>query len=350
MSKYRDGLINLALCLGSIFGTFFLLEAGLRVYHWNWTGSRLEQDINFFKGGSPSQYDPMLGWAPKPTLSNNNNFYHTIVSIDQNGFRPCKPINNIKNFTILAIGDSFTYGYEVSDYESWPSYLQETSGCKVVNAGVFGYGVDQSYLRAQMLLTKLRPRIAIFSFILDDLARNELSMRSGASKPYFRLDNGNLILCNVPVPKMEPVKVDLFRKIFGYSYIVNYFMDKVFPVYWLSGASRSIKVNSNGAEIGKALLRQFVNEAIKNGAKPVIVMQYGTNISTSDLKTFHDEVSDIPPDSAVIIDLGPPVLELQKKDSSFSQKLWGPSHLSAYGNHWVASQIYEKIHILIPNK
>ncbi|MBA1419736.1 MAG: hypothetical protein FAF03_02460 [Epsilonproteobacteria bacterium] len=51
-----------------------------------------------------------------------------------------KKENPIKAFnpqnTILAFGDSLTYGYNANPNESYPSILSRLSGHKVINAGI----------------------------------------------------------------------------------------------------------------------------------------------------------------------------------------------------------------------
>ena len=71
------------------------------------------------------------------------------------------PVTADSRPTILAVGDSCTYGDEVSDNETWPAYLEAEMGTRVWNAGVFGYGLDQAVLRAEVLLPKLKPDILI---------------------------------------------------------------------------------------------------------------------------------------------------------------------------------------------
>ena len=53
---------------------------------------------------------------------------------------------------ILAVGDSYTYGEEVGENDSWPAQLQRIKNQRVLNAGVSGYGFDQSVLRAELTL------------------------------------------------------------------------------------------------------------------------------------------------------------------------------------------------------
>jgi len=47
---------------------------------------------------------------------------------------PIKPLN--QNVSILAFGDSLTYGYHAKPNESYPAVLTRLSGHKVINAGI----------------------------------------------------------------------------------------------------------------------------------------------------------------------------------------------------------------------
>ena len=66
---------------------------------------------------------------------------------------------------ILAVGDSFTFGDRVSDHETWPAQLERLTGRQVLNAGVFGYGVDQAYLRAVALLETYDTDLVVLALI-----------------------------------------------------------------------------------------------------------------------------------------------------------------------------------------
>ena len=57
---------------------------------------------------------------------------------------------------ILAVGDSFTFGDEVNDGQTWPAQLQLLTGRRVLNGGVSGYGFDQIVLRAEQLAAKIQ--------------------------------------------------------------------------------------------------------------------------------------------------------------------------------------------------
>src|SRR6516162_8074461 len=72
-----------------------------------------------------------------------------------------------------------------SDWETWPAQLEKLSGTRVINGGVFAYGIDQAFLRARRLLDRYRFSTLIFSFISDDISRCRYSKVGSAGKPYF---------------------------------------------------------------------------------------------------------------------------------------------------------------------
>jgi hypothetical protein len=122
--------------------------------------------------------------------------------------------------TILVVGDSFATGYQTE--ERWSSQLESLSGLPVVNGATGGWGIDQIFLRARMLVPELKPRLLIFSYIPNDMRRAELSVFLGSPKPYFLIENGQAELKGTPVEEYQPSgrHIGWIRKIFGYSQAV----------------------------------------------------------------------------------------------------------------------------------
>ena len=69
------------------------------------------------------------------------------------------------NGAILAVGDSFVFGDQVSDGETWPAILEKRLNRRVVNGGVSNYGAAQAVLRAEQLL-KAEPYTLVILSIL----------------------------------------------------------------------------------------------------------------------------------------------------------------------------------------
>jgi hypothetical protein len=77
---------------------------------------------------------------------------------------------------ILALGDSFVFGDQVSDHETWPAILERLSGHRVVNGGVSGYGTAQALLHGTQLLSTAPYSLVILSILVDaDLVRDRIA-------------------------------------------------------------------------------------------------------------------------------------------------------------------------------
>jgi hypothetical protein len=109
---------------------------------------------------------------------------------------------------VALVGDSFVFAERVSFEDSWGHQLERDSGgtLEVLNFGVGGYGVDQSYLRFKKDVLPWKPDVAILGFPLSDLYRSLTvyplisSPHWGIpfSKPRFVLNDGELRTLNVP--------------------------------------------------------------------------------------------------------------------------------------------------------
>ena len=170
-------------------------------------------------------YDATKGWIPKPNLRDVKAFNNKILNTNSKGLRGKKDFPYIKNkerLRILILGDSFTFGDDVSDDETYPHYLQKMlPDAEVINMGVHGYGHDQMLILFKEEGVKYQPDIVILGFLALDMSRNLLEFRDFA-KPRFALEKGELKLTGVPVPRPEdilqwdwlrPRMIDLFSVI-----------------------------------------------------------------------------------------------------------------------------------------
>ena len=153
-----------------------------------------------------TQFDPVLGYTPKPNFFSKEMPGWNLgeVSIDQEGLRRN---GNVLNFNsevkILAVGDSFTFGFQVNDEETWPSCVERTLSVSVRNGGVFGYGAAQSALRAEILSRDKRYDVLVLSILVGHgFSRDQLFFRSGFSKPAV-ITLGNKIQFSQPIPLSE---------------------------------------------------------------------------------------------------------------------------------------------------
>ncbi len=151
-------------------------------------------------------YDPELGWASEKGRVARDVFGPGLdVSTNALGFR------NASEFSpeippgksrVVALGDSFTLGYDVGDSDSWPAWLERLCPrLEVPNMGQSGYGIDQSYLWYRRDGLAIDQDVLVLAFIGDDLARVRHDDMLGYGKPVLRLTDGKLVAENVPVPR-----------------------------------------------------------------------------------------------------------------------------------------------------
>ena len=110
--------------------------------------SQRELDI-FLDPREPSmaQFDSELGYILNNNLSRDGIAgSQTIQTVDSHGARCVGPYANLP-CRINTYGDSFTQCAQVSDYETWQSYLAGHLGEPLRNWGVGGFGVCQAYRR-----------------------------------------------------------------------------------------------------------------------------------------------------------------------------------------------------------
>ncbi|PWB73270.1 MAG: hypothetical protein C3F15_10035 [Holophagae bacterium] len=153
-------------------------------------------------------YHPTRGWALKPDLRDADPYGPGSLNSNSAGMRGVRefstePADGMTR--IVLLGDSFAFGEEVADSETFAHRLQELlPQVEVLNLGVHGYGHDQMlvYLREEGL--RYHPDIVLLGFVQDDMQRNMLSFRDYA-KPRFELADGALELRSSPVPAPDEV-------------------------------------------------------------------------------------------------------------------------------------------------
>lgn len=97
------------------------------------------------------------------------------ITINSSGYRENE--NDIDEFInkkkILVTGDSFAYGSQVSNNQTWPSYLENLIKIKVYNAGHPGYGTGMSIRKALIRSKTEKFDYFIWSIIFNDFNRDK---------------------------------------------------------------------------------------------------------------------------------------------------------------------------------
>ena len=131
-----------------------------------------------------------MGWIPKPNCRTK------IYSTNSKGFRGVKEYTPTKSKKrIVVVGDSFAWGENSMDNETFPFYLEKLSNesIETINMGVHGYGPDQFYIYFTRDGLKYKPDAVVFGLFLPDIHRTIFKVRE-YFKPRFILENGKLKL------------------------------------------------------------------------------------------------------------------------------------------------------------
>jgi lysophospholipase L1-like esterase len=341
-SRRARWLARLALALAGALLAVALVEVGARVVSGNWTGSFLEARLGLLPSSYPVSYDPELGWVPRAGYSGTSKAWRATVTITPDGLRANGPRDaSARGRPILALGDSFTFGNGVGDAATWPAHLERRLQRPVLNAGVFGYGVDQIVLRARKLVDGVSPAWVIVSFIPDDLNRCELS-EFGAAKPYFFFADGALRAGNQPVPPPQPVARDATRRVLGHSYVAHALMSRVAPHYWFANGHRAVRVHGDGKKVSIHLLKALVDELSARGIRVLVVAQAERDLRPDQAAVAAAVLRGLAGTPALVLDLHVPLGELRARDAARVSPLYRV-HMTDAGNAFVADRIAEVI-------
>jgi hypothetical protein len=155
----------------------------------------------------PYAYDAELGWFPVPNTTSlfagqASNTARTIhVQNNSLGLRDIEPERGPKP-TILVLGDSYVWGYDVEADERLTEFLRRRlPDHRIVNAGVSGYGTDQEYLLLRRLWDRRRPEVVILVTFYNDHQDNSGNYGYWAYKPYFQVSPAGGEFRGQPVPR-----------------------------------------------------------------------------------------------------------------------------------------------------
>ena len=163
---------------------------------------------------------------------------------------------------VLIMGDSFTFGDEVSDNLTYAHYLQELMPyAEIMNMGVPGYGHDQMLISLREEGIKYRPDVVILGYERMDMERNLLQFRTFA-KPKFQVRRGKLELIGTPVPMPDDVaRWDWARpRIYDFWSVLKYHLNLEYG-----------SLEKQRESITKHILSKFISVSKHVGAMPILV-------------------------------------------------------------------------------
>jgi hypothetical protein len=153
-------------------------------------------------GSVHDAFDPECGWTLPAGLRNQRLPHGGIVNSNQRGVRGVREYALARTpgtGRIVTIGDSFTFGDDVDDADTFSAQLErDLSSTEVLNLGIHGYGHDQMLIRLQRDGLPYAPDIVVLGVVDADGERNVMAFRDYL-KPRFELRDGRLERTNVPV-------------------------------------------------------------------------------------------------------------------------------------------------------
>ena len=266
----RAGLVLLSIVVGLV-----VLELGLRASTWGylfaWSNFVLDaRTVLAERDAGRYAHDERLGYVPRPGYAAAG------ITIDAGGLRRTGDDAAASGSPILAVGDSFTFGDEVADPETWPAQLQRITGRRVLNGGVSGYGFDQIVLRAEQLAARDKPADIVVAFIADDIRRTEMRRLWSADKPWFVIEGGKLELRGVPVPaRADPWgTLTFWQKTLGYSYLFDFVLRRLDLLHDWFGDHIRVHAPGVGELLACQLTVRLADLEKRSGARVLLLAEY----------------------------------------------------------------------------
>ena len=293
--------------------------------------------------------DNLLGTEVKSNVSVIVN--EKEISTLSNGLRKTIP-NNYESEKVLTIGDSFAFGGQVSDSETWQSCLNKNiKEYNFLNAGVGGYGTGQAILRAKKLYPKINPKyLLVQTLVGHNFARDQLKRRYGNVKPYFsKVKNERIKI--VPPEFDNENKKSALNKIIGpiadhiivnITILERFSSDSFLNKLWHKSRSKFTPISNiwgkNHASI-QEIMRWSIQEAKSLDSEVVWLLQYTKRPTMQTFRERKNLINLLQDEGIRYIDTFDKFHGKSKTNLPKSQ-LWFPHH-TPLGNEIVCREIVD---------
>ncbi len=341
-----------------------------------------------YKNYLKNSFDKNLGWIRKPNTVGFDSSGNKKVKFEMDSSGARKKVNKKIVNLAASFGDSYVFGREVLDHQTWQECISSKHKFSITNYGLGNYGIDQAILKYKKIKLDKTTKYVILGMVPENICRiqseykhfNEFGNIHGF-KPKFFIKNNllklkpNSLKRNTKIGQLHNIikkikKTDRFyeekfkKKQFKFPYLLSFIKDlkfnlTIFYIFFLK--NKKLQKNYYMYEVMKRnivqshklyrenysknlflmLIEEFIKIAKKRGHKPVLIIfpQYldikfkNTNINY--MKFFSEIVSKK-------IDLLDLTQYYKKKDvkTFFTNQIYG-SHLSPMGNKFVANKIYK---------
>lgn len=191
----RGILLNFAVMVLALLMCFVALEVGVRVWAPQYKKIFQYHELVGVRRIPNSTFKVFTPTAKLTHRANSDGYTTPEVSIN-------KPP---RTFRVVLLGDSMTEAIQLPGEAILRSRLEEKlsqelgQSVEVINLGYSGYGTAQEYLAYMEFGRKYEPDLVILNFLADnDVANNSQKLEFGPSKPFFEIQNSELVLAHRP--------------------------------------------------------------------------------------------------------------------------------------------------------
>jgi len=195
----RKFLANLLLVCGSLLFTFLAAELAMQMLG---VEPKTATALNSY-----FQYDPETGRTGQPNAGMRfaTTAFAGYTSHGPDGFRTISKSPVDASTVVWCLGDSGTWGWGVSDGQTYVDRLNELSDDRTVfrNMGVCGFATAQQYLLIRHQLQThpdQSPRLILLLLCENDLPENVDYHDQDPPRPYYSVHNDDVELRNYPAP------------------------------------------------------------------------------------------------------------------------------------------------------
>ena len=262
---------------------------------------------------------------------------------------------------VLVYGDSFTEGVGVSDGHRFTDLLETlVPDTEVVNFGVRATGTDQQLLYFRDRPEDLEYDLVVVGMYTGDIHRNHskygvLTSDAGEhyEKPYFRQENGELVLHNVPVPRTPAVYDELDKSerelvyYRGVRYRLRLAVRRRFP--WAKTALQRVTRYQPAPYLDSSespawlLTRAIVDQWAAESSAPVVILAippYQYVEGTASAGAYRARFAELASSSAVRVhDPLPDLIAAVGEVGAASLRIPGDAHYSAEGHRVIAESL-----------
>jgi hypothetical protein len=294
------------------------------------------------------RFDEQLGQVPKEgfdAVITRDRWDNAKVTITSEGFRDNENKDVVGPSDILVVGDSFTFGAEVSNDKTWPSCLERKLGKGVDNGGVPGYGAALALKRAQQKLSAKDYSTVVLSVLVGfDFLRDRLSYRDGNPRPALIKEGDRIVWSKIADQnklgtKYNPRSPGWLAFAYERSALVHLIVTKAFPSIDMTGDSLT-EAHPRAAD-KDAIIEWTLKEFSQlNVPRKILLLQYAKNYAKDQGRHNVSEERDLITKAANGLDIT--VVDTLDELKKYPVKELWKVHHTPRGNEVVCEYLFEK--------